>query len=105
MELRVDIVTLAVPDLDVANRYYVERLGWQPALAVPGEVTFLRAGPGRMVALFARKDLAADIGSGEAPAFDLGHLCDDEADVDAVTHALVEADGTPAVAAARTRGS
>jgi uncharacterized protein len=94
MELHVDIVTLAVPDLAEAHRYYVDRLGWEPALAIPGEVTFLRAGSGRMVALFARDDLAADIGSGDAPPFDLGHLCDDEADVDAVTAALVEAGGT-----------
>jgi uncharacterized protein len=93
MELRVDIVTLAVPDLEAANHYYVESLGWEPAMAVPGEVTFLRAGPGRMVALFSRVDLATDIGSGDAPAFDLGHLCDDQPGVDAVTAALVEAGG------------
>ncbi len=94
VDLHVDIVTLAVPDLEDANRYYVDRLGWEPALAIPGEVTFLRAGPGRMVALFSRADLAADIGTGEAPPFDLGHLCDREADVEAVTEALVDAGGT-----------
>jgi catechol 2,3-dioxygenase-like lactoylglutathione lyase family enzyme len=94
MELHVDIVTLAVPDLEAANRFYVGGLGWQPALSVPGEVTFLRAGPGRMVALFSRRDLAADIGSGEAPPFDLGHLCASEDDVDTVTSALVGAGGT-----------
>lgn len=94
MELHVDIVTLAVPDLDAAHRYYVEGLGWEPALAVPGEVTFLQAGSGRMVALFGRTDLAKDIGTGEAPPFDLGHLCDDEAGVDEVTRTLVDAGGT-----------
>ncbi len=94
MELHVDIVTLAVPDLDAAHRYYVEGLGWSPAFAVPGQVTFLRAGPGRMVALFGRADLATDIGSGGAPPFDLGHLCDDEAGVDAVSAAMVDAGGT-----------
>lgn len=81
-------------DLDAANRYYVERLGWEPALAVPGEVTFLRAGSGRMIALFGRADLAVDIGSGDPPPFDLGHLCNDEEEVDAVTAALVDAGGT-----------
>jgi uncharacterized protein len=94
MELHVDIVTLAVPDLQAAHEYYVDRLGWEPALAIAGEVTFLRAGPGRMVALFGRDALAADIGTGPAPPFDLGHLCDDEAGVDEVTAALVEAGGT-----------
>jgi catechol 2,3-dioxygenase-like lactoylglutathione lyase family enzyme len=94
MELHVDIVTLAVPDLDAAHRFYVERLGWEAALTVPGEVTFLRAGSGRMVALFARADLASDIGSGEPPSFDLGHLCPDEAGVDDVTAAMLSAGGT-----------
>jgi uncharacterized protein len=94
MELHVDVITLAVPDLEAANRYYVEGLGWEPALAVPGEVTFLRAGPGRMLALFSRADLADDIGSGETPPFDLGHMCEDEPGVDEVTAALVAAGGT-----------
>ncbi|HWC38009.1 MAG TPA: VOC family protein [Acidimicrobiales bacterium] len=94
MELHVDIVTLAVPDLEAAIKYYVEGLGWKPAWSVPGEVTFLRAGYGRVVGLFARADLATDIGSGEAPPFDLGHMCENEAEVDAVTETLVKAGGT-----------
>ncbi|MDP8901316.1 MAG: hypothetical protein M3N33_09295, partial [Actinomycetota bacterium] len=64
MDLRVDIVTLGVPDLASAHEFYVDRLGWEPAFTVPGEVTFLRAGRGRMVALFARSDLEKDIGDG-----------------------------------------
>jgi catechol 2,3-dioxygenase-like lactoylglutathione lyase family enzyme len=91
MELRVDLITLAVPDLEAAHRYYVDQLGWEPAFAVPGEVTFLRAGHSRMVALFGRDDLAHDIGIPVAPAFDLGHLCPSEDDVDVVTQALVDA--------------
>jgi len=94
MELRADVITLAVPDLAAAHAFYVDRLGWEPALVVPGEVTFLRAGSGRMLALFGRDDLAADIGSGPAPPFDLGHLCDDEAGVDEMTAALAAAGAT-----------
>jgi len=94
MELHADLITLAVPDLDAANRYYVDALGWTPALAVPGEVTFLRAGSGRMVALFGRDDLATDMGTTAAPPFDIGHLCDDEADVDAVVAAMAAAGAT-----------
>lgn len=83
MDLRVDIITLAVADLANAHEYYVDRLGWQPAFTVPDEVTFLRAGPGRMVALFARSDLEKDIGDGGAtPPFDLGMLCESAAAVD-----------------------
>lgn len=83
MDLRVDIVTLAVPDLASAHEFYVDRLGWEPAFAVPGEVTFLRAGPGRMVGLFARSDLAGDIGDGGAtPPFDLGMIFESTTAVD-----------------------
>ena len=36
MEPRLDLLTVAVPDLDAARRFYVEGLGWTPALDVPG---------------------------------------------------------------------
>jgi uncharacterized protein len=89
MDLRVDIVTLAVADLASAHGFYVDRLGWEPAFTVPGEVTFLRAGPGRMVALFARSDLEQDIGDGGTPPpFDLGMILDSAAAVDATVQAM-----------------
>ena len=95
MELRVDLITLAVPDLDVAHDFYVERLGWEPTFAVPGEVTFLRAGPGRMIALFGRGDLTTDIGDdGPTPPFDLGQIFPTVEDVDAAFDALVAAGAT-----------
>jgi hypothetical protein len=94
VDLRADLITLGVPDLVAAQRYYVDELGWTPALVVPGEVTFLRAGAGRMVALFARSDLATDMGVEHAPPFDIGHLCDDEAGVDKVVAAMAAAGGT-----------
>lgn len=94
MELRADLITLAVPDLEAAHRYYVEGLGWEPALAVPGEVTFLRAGSGRMVALFGADDLAADIGDGgPVPQINLAHNVGTEAEVDAVVEGMVAAGG------------
>lgn len=95
MDLHVDIVTLAVPDLASAHAFYVERLGWVPAFAVPGEVTFLRAGPGRMIALFARSDLETDIGDGGAtPPFDLGTIYESTAAVDAAVAAMSAAGAT-----------
>ncbi|CAN5743343.1 VOC family protein [soil metagenome] len=89
MDLRADIITLGVPDLARAHEFYVDRLGWEPALAVPDEVTFLRAGPGRMIALFARAGLEGDIGDGAAaPTFDLGSLFPSAAAVDAAVDAM-----------------
>ena len=56
------MVTLAVADLDKDHAFYVARLGWDPALVVPGGVTFLQAGPGRMVGLIGRQDMEREIG-------------------------------------------
>lgn len=95
MDLRVDIVTLGVSDLTSAHQFYVDRLGWQPAFAVPGEVTFLRAGPGRMVAVFARSDLERDIGDGgPTPPFDLGMILESAAAVDTAVEAMSTAGAT-----------
>jgi catechol 2,3-dioxygenase-like lactoylglutathione lyase family enzyme len=92
MDLRVDLITLAVADLDEAHSFYVDRLGWDPALVVAGEVTFLWAGPGRMVALFGRRDLERDIGDHERiPPFDLGQLFNTAAEVDIAVQAMVAA--------------
>lgn len=64
MQQRLDLVTLGVPDLDSARRFYVDGLGWQPTLEVPGEVVFLQVGYGLLLALFGADDLAADVGAG-----------------------------------------
>ncbi len=65
MEPRLDLLTVAVPDLDAARRFYVEGLGWAPALDVPGEIVFLQIGRGLLLGLFGAADLAADM---EVPA-------------------------------------
>ena len=65
MEPRLDILTLGVPDLDAAHRFYVDGLGWEPALMVEGEVIFIQLGHSRLVAFFAHDQLAKD--SGDAP--------------------------------------
>ena len=62
MQPRLDLLTVAVPDLDVARRFYVDGLGWTPALDVPGEVVFLQVNHGLLLGLFGAADLAADMG-------------------------------------------
>jgi uncharacterized protein len=62
MDARLDLLTVAVPDLDDARRFYVDGLGWTPALDVPGEVLFIQVNAGLLLALFGAADLAADMG-------------------------------------------
>lgn len=95
MNLRVDVITLAVPDLSEAHAFYVDRLGWEPAFVVPGEITFLRAGARRVVGLFARENLERDIGDGgRIPPFDLGQGFNTTEEVDAATAAMAAAGAT-----------
>ena len=64
MEPRIDLITLGVPDLEQARRFYLDGLGWEAVLEVPGEVTFVQVGHGRVLALFGAQDLVEDIGGG-----------------------------------------
>jgi catechol 2,3-dioxygenase-like lactoylglutathione lyase family enzyme len=87
MDQRLDLLTLGVPDLDAARRFYLDGLGWEAALDVPGEVVFLRVGHSRMLALFGADDLAADMGvPAGAPGggVTLGHMVDSPEAVEAV---------------------
>lgn len=101
-----DILTLGVHDLDAARRFYVDGLGWTPALDVPGEVVFIQIGHGLLLSLYGRDDLAAEAGDihrGEQAApISLGHIVASEA---AVADTLERADsaGGSIVAGAERR--
>lgn len=89
MQPRLDLLTLAVPDLDAARRFYVDGLGWTPTLDVPGEVIFLALNHGLLVGLFGLEDLAADLGEEVATVvpgagFTLAHNVESPAAVRAV---------------------
>lgn len=60
MDQRVNIITLGVTDLDLARRFYIEGLGWEPTLDVPDEVIFVQVGHGLLLGLFT--GLAEDLG-------------------------------------------
>ena len=61
MEQRVDFITLGVPDLDQARRFYLDGLGWKPTFEVPGEIVFLQVGHGLTLGLFGAGDLERDV--------------------------------------------
>jgi catechol 2,3-dioxygenase-like lactoylglutathione lyase family enzyme len=62
MEPRVQLITLGVRDVAVARQFYVEGLGWPTVFDVPGEITFIQVGHGRLLGLFELAALAADAG-------------------------------------------
>lgn len=98
MEARVNFVTLAVADLDAARTFYVDGLGWEPALHVPGEVLFIRLAPTLMLSLWSAAEFETEVGpigarGGLAP-FALAHNVPSEAEVDSVIADALRAGGT-----------
>ena len=42
MDQRMSFVTLAVSDLEATRRFYVDGLGWEPMIHVPGDVLMIK---------------------------------------------------------------
>lgn len=87
MDQRISFVTLAVRDLEVSRRFYLDGLGWAADLEVPDDVVMIRAGEHLVLSLWNREHFEAEIGertgSGLAP-FTLSHNVRTESDVDQV---------------------
>ncbi|HEX2178250.1 MAG TPA: VOC family protein, partial [Actinomycetota bacterium] len=50
-----------------AWRFYVEGLGWEPKMNVPGEIIFFQVAPGVILGFFEAGHFAADLGDQAAP--------------------------------------
>jgi uncharacterized protein len=102
MQPRLDVLTLGVPDLDAARRFYVDGLGWEPLLEVPGEIVFVQVGHGRLLALWRADALETDIfgdaaRGGHPPpgaGVSLGHNVDSEDEVRRVVERAAAAGAT-----------
>lgn len=96
MEQRLTLVTLGVTDLDAARRFYIDGLGWH-ALVDAGEAVFLQVGPGLVLSLYGRADLAAEAGTAagpvEPPPFSLAHNVGSEEEVGRVVETMRAAGG------------
>jgi catechol 2,3-dioxygenase-like lactoylglutathione lyase family enzyme len=88
MDQRISFVTLAVRDLDASRRFYLDGLGWQASVDVPGEVLMLKVGEHVVLSLWDRAAFEAEVGpiaSGEGLApFTLAHNVATPAAVDEV---------------------
>jgi catechol 2,3-dioxygenase-like lactoylglutathione lyase family enzyme len=67
MEPTINFITLGVPDLDAARRFYVDGLGWEPTLEVEGEVVFVQTAPGQLLGLWGADKLEVDAGASGGP--------------------------------------
>lgn len=105
MKPRINVITLAVDDLERSVRFYRDGLGWSTDGVVGsefdhGEVAFFSMEHSQMLALYPRENLAYASGlhAGEQNPleFSLGYNVNDRASVDAATQ-LVRKAGTQIV--------
>ena len=66
MDQRVSFITLVVTDLEATRRFYVEGLGWEPEIHVPGEVLMFKVADKVVLSLWAESGFVAEVG--QAPA-------------------------------------
>lgn len=105
MDPRVNFITLAVADVGASESFYVDGLGWEPALRVPGEVVFLRLSPTLVLSLWNAAEFEEEVGAIRAgkgmPPFTLAHNVPTVAEVDAVLVDAARAGGTVLTPAVR----
>ncbi|NLE97320.1 MAG: glyoxalase [Propionibacterium sp.] len=106
MDQRISFVTLAVDDLARSYAFYIDGLGWQPELHVPGEVLMIRVGPHVMLSLWDAAEFEKEVGpitrGDGVPPITLAHNVATEPEVDAVLE-LARRSGADPVEAARRR--
>ncbi len=88
MDQRISLVTLAVADLDATRRFYLDGLGWEAFIDVPGDVLMIRAGERLLLSLWVEPHFEAEVGEirrgpGVAP-ITIAHNVGSDAEVDEV---------------------
>ncbi len=88
MDQRMSLVTLAVADLEATRRFYVDGLGWEPMIHVPGDVLMIKVADKVILSLWDRDHFEAEVGpivtgSGVAP-LTLAHNVASREEVDEV---------------------
>ena len=104
MDQRVSFITLAVADVARSHQFYIDGLGWEPELYVPGEVLMIRAAEKVVLSLWSAQEFEEEVGpinrgDGVAP-ITLSHNVATDAEVDEIL-ALARSLGVEASAGQR----
>ena len=106
MDQRVSFISLAVADLAATRAFYLDGLGWQAELEVPGEVLMIKVGELLVLSLWDEAGFEAEVGpirrgAGLVP-ITLAHNVATRSEVDDVL-ATARAAGADPVGAAEER--
>jgi catechol 2,3-dioxygenase-like lactoylglutathione lyase family enzyme len=106
MDQRLSFVTLAVDDLQATRQFYVDGLGWEPSVHVPGEVLMIKVADKVVLSLWSAAAFEEEIGQvrkgGGIPPITLSHNVATKEGVDRVLE-QAEVAGADPVLAARER--
>ena len=99
MDQRISLVTLAVADLDATRSFYIDGLGWESFMDVPGDVLMIQAGQHLLLSFWVEPHFEAEVGAirrgpGVAP-ITIAHNLASDADVDAVLETARAAGADP----------
>jgi predicted lactoylglutathione lyase len=88
VDQRISFVTLAVRDLGRTRAFYVDGLGWTPAMDVADEVLMFQVGAHVVLSLWAESEFEDEVGTiargTGVPPVTIAHNVATEAEVDAV---------------------
>lgn len=106
MDQRISFVTLAVQDLDRTRAFYLDGLGWEAALDVPGDVLMIQVGEHVVLSFWVEEHFVVEVGevrrgAGVAP-ITIAHNVETPEEVDAIL-ALAREVGADPVHAAEER--
>jgi catechol 2,3-dioxygenase-like lactoylglutathione lyase family enzyme len=62
MDQRLSFVTLAVADVARSHQFYIDGLGWEPEVYVPGEVLMIRAADKVVLSLWSAQEFEEEVG-------------------------------------------
>ena len=104
MDQRLSLVTLAVADLEATHRFYVDGLGWEAYVHVPGDVLMIKVADKVLLSLWDHDHFEAEVGpiatgqigtgKGVAP-ITLAHNVASRGEVDKVLDAAKRAGADP----------
>ena len=99
MDQRISFITLAVSDLEAARQFYLDGLGWEAEMYVPGDVLMIRTGEHLILSLWAETGFESEVGpirrgDGIVPVT-IAHNVRTEAEVDAVLELARSAGADP----------
>jgi len=99
MDQRISFMSMAVSDLAATRAFYVDGLGWEPALEVQDDVIMIKVGEHVVLSLWDEREFEAEVGpinrGSGVPPFTISHNVPTREEVDQVLETARKAGADP----------